>query len=79
MPKIYKVKITVLKRFHPSEVFKTNPITSKTPFGKCDMLEDGQEFIVENMSIPKNFCNSACLSIYSNVRLLSFGFDLPWF
>lgn len=43
------------------------------------MLEDGQEFIVENMSIPKNFCNTAWLSIYSIVRLLSFGFDLPWF
>jgi uncharacterized repeat protein (TIGR04076 family) len=79
MVKIYKVKITVLKRFHPSEVFEVNPITSKTPFGKCDLLEDGQEFIVENMSIPKNFCNTAWLSIYSNVRLLSFGFDLPWF
>jgi uncharacterized repeat protein (TIGR04076 family) len=79
MVKIHNVKITVLRRFHPSEVFKTAPAKSKTTFGKCEMLEDGQEFTVENMSIPKGFCNTAWLSIYNNVRLLSFGFDLPWF
>ena len=37
------------------------------------------KFVVENMNIPKGFCNSAWLSIYNNIRLLSFGFDLPWF
>jgi len=79
MVQIHKVKITVLRRFHPAEVFEKSPITSKTSFGKCDRLEDGQEFIVENMAIPEGFCNTALLSIYSNVRLLSYGFDLPWF
>jgi uncharacterized repeat protein (TIGR04076 family) len=76
---IHKVKITVLRRFHPSEVFEKSPITTKTSFGKCDQLKDGQEFIVENMAMPEGFCNTAWLSIYSNVRLLSYGFDLPWF
>jgi len=79
MIEIHKVKITVLRRFHPSEVFEISPVTSKTPFGKCDTFEDGQELIVENMNMPKGFCNTAWLSIYSNVRLLSLGFDLPWF
>jgi uncharacterized repeat protein (TIGR04076 family) len=79
MIKIHKVKITVLRRFHPSEVFEKTPIKSKTPFGKCDRLEDGQEFIVKDMEMPEGFCNTAWLSIYSNVRLLSYGFDLPWF
>ena len=79
MVKIHKVKITVLKRFHPSDVFETSPVTSETPFGECELFKDGQEFIVENMSMPEGFCNTAWISIYSNIRMLSFGFDLPWF
>jgi len=79
MIKIHKVKITVLRRFHPSEVFEKSPVTSKTSFGKCQHFKNGQEFIVENMNIPKDFCNTAWLAIYNNVRLLSFGFNLPWF
>ena len=79
MIKIHRVKITVLKRFHPSEVFKTSPVTIETPFGECELFKEDQEFIVENMSIPEGFCNTAWISIYSNIRLLSFGFDLPWF
>ena len=79
MVEIYKVKITVLKRFEPSEVFETSPVTTMGTFGACELFSEGQEFIVENMSMPEGFCNTAWLSIYSNVRLLSFGFDLPWF
>jgi uncharacterized repeat protein (TIGR04076 family) len=77
--KIHRVKITVLKRFHPSEVFEKSPVTIETPFGECELFKEGQEFIVENMSMPEGFCNTAWISIYSNIRMLSFGFDLPWF
>ena len=68
-----------MRRFHPSEVFETSPVTSETSFGAGELFNDGQDFIVENMSMPKGFCNAAWSAIYSNVRLLSFGFDLPWF
>lgn len=76
--KIYKIKITVVKRFSPSEVFKTSPVTPLGTFGACEVFEEGQEFIVENMNMPEGFCTTAWISIYSNVRLLSFGCDLPW-
>ena len=79
MIKIHSVKITVLKRFRPSEVFKTSPVTMETHFGEYELFKEGQEFIVENMSIPNGFCNTAWISLYSNIRMLSFGFDLPWF
>ena len=79
MVEIHKVKITILRRFHPAEVFEKSPVTSETSFGACELFKEGQEFIVKNMSMPKGFCNTAWLSIYSNVRLLSLGFDLPWF
>jgi uncharacterized repeat protein (TIGR04076 family) len=79
MVKIHRVKITVLKRFNPSEVFEKNPITPVSPMSSCEIFKDKQEFIVENLNMPKGFCTSAWVSIYGNVRLLGFGGNLPWF
>ena len=79
MVEIHKVKITVLKRFSPSEVFEESPVTPLTIFGACEQFAEGQEFIVEDMKMPEDFCTTAWVSIYSNVRILSFGCDLPWF
>ena len=79
MVEIHKVKITVLKRFSPPEVFETSPVTTVTPFGSCELFADGQEFVVEDMKMPEGFCTTAWVSIYSNVRILSFGCNLPWF
>jgi len=79
MVELHKVKIKVLKRFRPSEVFETSPVTPTGPLEACELFRDGQEFMVENLRMPEGFCNSAWVSIYSNVRLLSFGGDLPWF
>ena len=73
-----KVKIAVLRRFKPSEVFKKPPVTHT--FEACEVFRDGQEFIVgEDGKMPEGFCTSAWVSIYPNVRILSFGGDLPWF
>jgi len=79
MVKIHNIKITVLKMFSPSEVFKKSPVTPIATFGACEVFEEGQEFIVENMSMPEGFCTTAWISLYSNIRILSFGCDLPWF
>ena len=77
MVELHDVKVTVLKRFHPSEVFEKSPVTAHTR-DACELLKDGQEFIVEDLRMPEGFCTSAWVSIYSNIRLLSFGGDLPW-
>jgi len=79
MVELHKIKITVLKRFSPSEVFETSPVTPVAPLGACDLFTEGQEFIVENLKMPEGFCTSAWVSIYSNVRILGFDGDLPWF
>jgi uncharacterized repeat protein (TIGR04076 family) len=76
----HKVKITVLKRFSPSQVFRESPVTPVSPQGACELFKEGQEFIVnEDLRMPEDFCSSAWVSIYGNVRLLGFGGDLPWF
>lgn len=77
MVELHNVKITVLKRFHPSEVFEESPATSHATEA-CSLFKDGQEFVVKNLEMPEGFCTSAWVSMYGNVRLLSFGGDLPW-
>ena len=74
------VKITVLKRFNPSEVFGRNPVTPVNPLGACELYKDGQEFIVgKDGEMPKGFCTSAWHTIFGNVRTLAFGGNFPWF
>ncbi|MGD8506715.1 MAG: TIGR04076 family protein [Candidatus Bathyarchaeota archaeon] len=80
MRELHKVKITVLKRFHPSEVFVNSLVTPvHKHFEACGLYRDCQEFIVEDLRMPEDFCNSAWVSMYGNIQLLSFGGDLPWF
>lgn len=80
MVELSNVKITVLRRFSPSEVFKASPVTHVGSFGKCELLKDGQEFIVgKDGKMPEGFCTSAWFAIYPNVRLLRFGGDLPYY
>jgi len=40
MANIYDVKITVLKRFEPAEVFEKSPVTPEQPMKACDLFED---------------------------------------
>ena len=79
MKSLHKVKITVLRRFRPSEVFSASPVTPVEPMNECERFKEGQEFIVEYLDMPEGFCTSAWVSIYGNVRLLAFGGNLPWF
>ena len=80
MKNMYEVRITVLKRFDPQEVFEKSPATPAEPMGICKVFEDGQEFISEGGGIPEGFpCISAWFSLYPFVMTLSFGGNLPWF
>ena len=80
MSERFKVKITILRRFSPKEVFDTSPITPLRPLKACELFKDNQEFIVaENLKMPEGFCSGAWHSIYCNVRTLSFGGNLPWY
>ena len=79
MTKRNKLKITVLKRLHPSDIFDTLPATPVKDVGACELFNDGQEFIVEeNLKMPEGFCSSAWHTIYCSVRVLAFGGNMPW-
>ena len=80
MNNIHEVKITVLKRFHPSDVFEESPVTPVEPLGACEILEDGQQFTSRGGVMPEKFpCTTAWIALYPYVRVLSFGGDMPWF
>ena len=75
-----KVKITVLRRFDPKEVFETSPVTPSGKIEACGFYKDWQEFIVgENLRMPEGFCTSAWHAIYCGVRTLAFGGNMPWY
>ena len=42
-----KVRITVLKRQDPKEIFEEYPVAEKDWFVPCGLFSDGQEFILE--------------------------------
>ena len=77
---MYNVKVTVLKRFHPKDVFEKSPVTPVEPLGACEILEDDQEFTSKGGVMPEGFpCTTAWVALYPYVRVLSFGGDMPWF
>lgn len=73
------VKITVLRRFAPKEVFDKPPIGHSSDLGKCTIFEDGQEFIISDGKMPEGFCVWAWDDIYKSVLTLRYNGDFPWF
>jgi len=72
------LKITVLRVFHPDEVYGMDyPIEKQDWMGPCYMHEVGQEFIVREGEIPKGFCIGAWVAIYAHIRLLMMGGNMP--
>ena len=76
----HKLKISVIKRTDPKEIFDVYPVKERDWFVPCGVYEDGQEFIIEeNQRMPEGFCQSAWIAIYPTVRTLGFGGNLPFF
>lgn len=75
-----KVKITVLRRFHPSEVFKTSPVTPVEPLEACEVFRDDQVFVVDtNGRMPQGFCTTTWNTLFCDIRTLAFGGNLPYY
>jgi len=75
-----RVRIIVMRRFAPSEVFTKSPVTPVEPLDACQVYLDGQEFTVDEKGLmPEGFCTSAWNAIYPIVRTLSFGGNPPWY
>jgi len=65
---ISQVKITVLKRLDPQEIFTELPVKVKPEFAvSCPVFTDGQEMIIDHPRIPimpTGFCPVAWQSLF---------------
>ena len=74
------IKITVMRKFSPEEVFGheiTDPpsgMVSKV----CSKVEQGQEFLIDGLVKPKGFCSWAWHDIYKDLLVLLFGGEHNW-
>ena len=70
-----RMKITVVKGFTAEEVFRGKvpdhfPENFESP---CPMHPVGQEFVMENLNCPEEFCNWAYADIQKDLVNLYFG------
>jgi uncharacterized repeat protein (TIGR04076 family) len=75
-----KIKITVVRRYSPEEVFGHQMVRSSSgeAIPTCQFFEDGQEFIAENsFKMPEGFCGWAWRDL--TVRFTKFDLiDEDW-
>ncbi|MBN1328835.1 MAG: TIGR04076 family protein [Candidatus Heimdallarchaeota archaeon] len=69
-----KIKITVIKRFAPEDVFGKEYIApSGKKIERCNKFTDNQEFISEDLTMPEGFCSWAWNNdIYLDAKVLNF-------
>jgi len=69
-----KVRITVVKKLNHKSLYGDNPPATFTASPECDILEVGQEFIVEDpRKCPPGFCGWAFADIHRDITLFSYG------
>ena len=76
--KIYDCKITVLKRMVNQDLAKEYLDEKYTNIGPCELLQDGQEFVVRDHSgVPEGMCPSAWADIRKDILAVATGADMP--
>ena len=71
-----KCKITVIKRCINEELIQE--YVSIEDFKLCPLFQVGQEYILENVEMPANFCSWAWIDIQRGVADMMNGIDFPW-
>ena len=74
-----KLKITVLKKFNPKDVFGhdyMNPRGEIVP--TCYVFDEGEEFLIENLEKPEKFCGWGWKTVVKDLELLDSGEDVTW-
>lgn len=73
------LKLTVLKRQAPDDIFEELPVKRKDWMTPCEIFEDSQEFMLDKLEMPEGFCTSAWSTLYATARTLFYGGDFPFF
>ncbi len=74
-----KVKVTVVKKFSPEDVFGHEMIRENGEKILPCSYKEGQEFIVDHhFDRPKDFCGQAWQDIYTTLMIYHFGGDYAY-
>ena len=74
-----RVKITVLKCFSNDEIFDGDVPDEVSRYGSnCHRHHAGQEFIMEDLNCPADFCSWAFKDIYRDLVHIAWEGDFPW-
>ena len=73
------VKITVVRKLGIEDVYGEElPKTSNLFRSPCRILNEGEEFIVQNGQMPEGFCSWAWADIHRDITHLRFDGNYPW-
>ena len=74
-----KIKITVIEMHVMDDLVKEFvPDDQKEGYGVCGVFKKGQEFILEELGMPKGFCSWAWADIHREVIAIMAGASLPF-
>ena len=74
-----RCRITVVKRTINQDLIDQHVSETRERFGRCQIFEDGQEFIIEGFPLkPEGFCGWAWADIHRDVVTPMFGGSYPW-
>ena len=79
MASLSKCRITVLRRTLDRELISQFVDDAYADMAPCELLADGQEFIVERVhEVPEGFCPWAWADIRQDILTAISGGQLPW-
>jgi uncharacterized repeat protein (TIGR04076 family) len=74
-----KLKITVLKKFNPKDVFGHDCINPRREVvATCYVFDEGEEFILDNLEKPEKFCGWGWKTVVKYLELLDSGEEVSW-
>ena len=75
-----KIKITVIKKFVAEDLVRDYVAEDRknSGFGVCNVVGDGQEFILEKPNMPEGFCSWAWADINRDIIAIMGGGSMPW-
>jgi uncharacterized repeat protein (TIGR04076 family) len=76
-----KIRITVVERTFNKDIteeFGSERFLAGAGNGPCVHFEEGQEFILERMNKPENFCPWAWADIHREIRTVAFDGGFSW-
>ncbi|MFW9803229.1 MAG: TIGR04076 family protein [Candidatus Thorarchaeota archaeon] len=74
-----RIRITVLKKFNPKDVFGhdiTSPKGDIIP--TCYVFEEGEELVVYGLEKPEKFCGWGWKTVLEDIKILDSGDDVSW-